>query len=281
MLRQVPLTCFGQDELTEHFNEPSFTRNEEAFNQAVCFEALRDHRRPRSALRSAPLVDSYDGEAAVQAVRAQWRTRQLLKAAARLMERSGLHGVSMQAVADEASVSVGLIYRYFSSKQDLLLAVILEVIHEFAARVPAAVTRAGDDPVERTAAGFRAYCEVIDQYRHAAVLTYRESRALSIESREQIKELEVRTSDPLRSAIRDAVTAGIFYPVDVDLLTCDLLFLAHAWVLKHWHFEGSYDLDSYISAQIALVLRASLDVRYQRKYCHLIGNPESLRESVL
>ena len=125
------------------------------------------------------------GEAARQ-VRARLRSQQLLRAAARLMERSGAHAVSMQAVAAEAGVSVGLIYRYFGGKDDLLLAVITDVLDAFAARVPAAVAAAGEDPVDRLAAAFRSYCEVIDEHRHAAVLTYRESKSLTEAGRDKI-----------------------------------------------------------------------------------------------
>jgi hypothetical protein len=68
--------------------------------------------------------------------------------------------------------------------------------------VPRAVAGAGEDPVHRLVAAFRAYCEVIDQCRHAAVLTYRESNGLTPEGLRTIKELELATSEPLRSPPR-------------------------------------------------------------------------------
>ncbi|HLN77262.1 MAG TPA: TetR family transcriptional regulator [Nocardioidaceae bacterium] len=131
-------------------------------------------------------LNELDPHEAARLTRAQRRSQQLLGAAARLMERDGSHAVSMQAVAEEAGVSVGLIYRYFGGKDDLLLAVIVDVLDEFATRVPEAIEAAGDNPVERLAAAFRAYCEVIDDHRHAAVLTYRESKSLSDEGRARI-----------------------------------------------------------------------------------------------
>src|SRR5512144_1707818 len=158
-------------------------------------------------MNSAPVTETDPGEAA-RLTRAERRSRQLLRAAARLMERDGSQAVSMQAVAEEAGVSVGLIYRYFGGKEDLLLAVIVDVLEAFAERVPQAVEAAGGDPVERLAAAFRAYCEVIDEHRHAAVLTYRESKSLSEEGRRRIMEMEVATSEPLRTILREGVEAG-------------------------------------------------------------------------
>lgn len=209
------------------------------------------------------------GEAARQ-VRAQHRSAQLLEAAARLMERDGSQAVSMQAVAAEAGVSVGLIYRYFGGKDDLLLAVILGVLDSFATRVPEAIEAAGDDPVHRLAAAFRSYCEVIDEYRHAAVLTYRESKSLSTEGRERIKALEVETSDPLREVLREGVAAGVLVAPDVEIVAYDLLLLAHAWALKHWYFERTLSFDDYVSHQTALVLRGVIEPRQRRKYAALL-----------
>lgn len=203
-------------------------------------------------------VPSITPPAAARQALVEHRSRQLLDAAARLMERDGSEAVSMQALAAEAGVSVGLIYRYFGSKDDVLLAVITGVLDAFATAVPAAVEAAGDDPVRRLAAAFAAYCQVIDSHRHAAVLTYRESKSLDEDGRDRIKRLEVETSEPLRAAVRDGVEAGMLVAADPDLVAYNLLLLAHAWALKHWYFEQTRTLDSYIRDQLALALRAIL-----------------------
>ncbi len=219
---------------------------------------------------SEPLAALDPGDAARQA-RAARRSRQLLDAAARLMEREGSGAVSMQALASEAGVSVGLIYRYFGSKDDVLLAVILDVLDAFAVQVPAAIDRAEADPVRRLAAAFEAYCRVIDAHRHAAVLTYRESKSLDEAGRERIKRLELETSEPLRRTIREGVDAGILRAEDPELVAYDLLLLAHAWALKHWYFERTMSLERYISAQLMLALRSVVVAQHRRRYRDLLG----------
>lgn len=211
-----------------------------------------------------------DVDEAARAVRTERRVRQLLAAAARLMDRDGSEAVSMQAVAAEAGVSVGLIYRYFAGKDELLLAVITEVLDTFAVQVPEAIEAAGADPVIRLAAAFRSYCEVIDQYRHAAVLTYRESKALTAEGRERIKTLEVATSEPLRQCLIDGMDAGLLRPIDASLVSYNLLLLAHAWALKHWYFERTLTFDQYVSSQTALALQSLIETRYRRRYAGLL-----------
>ncbi len=210
------------------------------------------------------------GQDGVQAARTEWRMRQILAAAAQLMVRDGFHRVSMQSIADEAEMSVGLIYRYFGGKQEILLGVIVDVLDSFANRIPRAMDEAGDDPIYRIAAGFRAYCEIIDEHREAALLTYRDGKTLDREGREQIMNLELKTSQPLSDAVDTAVAEGLLIDVNVDLFTYNLMIFAQMWSLKYWHFKSRYTLDEYVKSQTALILRASIDPRRRRKYQDLL-----------
>jgi AcrR family transcriptional regulator len=66
-------------------------------------------------------------EEAVRAARTTSRRRQVLDAAVTVMSKTGFHQMSMQDLATEANVSVGLIYKYFGRKEGLLLATILRI----------------------------------------------------------------------------------------------------------------------------------------------------------
>lgn len=100
------------------------------------------------------------------------RRRQILSAARRCFSRNGFHATSMQDVIDEAGLSVGAVYRYFKSKDEIRTAVAEETVgtmldeigaiatHEPPLPVVDAMTRlvgvmesrlAGDDPVARIA----------------------------------------------------------------------------------------------------------------------------------
>ncbi|MEV8135419.1 TetR/AcrR family transcriptional regulator [Microbacterium aurantiacum] len=222
-------------------------------------------------MSSDALTVAEEAHEAVRSARNSVRTRQILRAAARLMARDGSDAVSMQALADEASVSVGLIYRYFGNKQDLLHAVIAEVLDDLAARVPAAIEAAGADPVRRLAGGFRAYCEAIADHRHAALLTYRESKALGVEASERLKKRETATVLPLLHTVEQGVAEGVFAAgVHAELVALDLVMLAHAWALKHWYFEAHYDLDTYIARQTAIGLGALIVPERRADYPDLL-----------
>ena len=52
------------------------------------------------------------------------------------MQQSGFHAMSVQSVADEARVSVGLIYQYFGNKEDLLRGVVVDMLEDFRDEIP-------------------------------------------------------------------------------------------------------------------------------------------------
>ena len=65
------------------------------------------------------------------------RRRRVLDAALRLAERGGFDAVQMRDVATEANVALGTVYRYFTSKERLLLEAMVEEIEALAARLEA------------------------------------------------------------------------------------------------------------------------------------------------
>jgi AcrR family transcriptional regulator len=54
------------------------------------------------------------------------RRRQILDAAARCFARDGFHRTSMQDIVRESGISAGLVYRYFTGKDDMIAAIVAE-----------------------------------------------------------------------------------------------------------------------------------------------------------
>lgn len=201
---------------------------------------------------------------------AEERRRQILDAAARLMAQRGGAGVSVQDIAEEAGVSVGLIYRYFGGKAEVATAVVVDVLDGFARELPEAVADHAD-PVHRLHAAFAAFCRIIDAHRPATVLTYRESKGLPADALAAIKAREVETARPLADAAAQAVAAGLFRPVDVELLAESLVLTAHGWALKHWFHAERGGLEDYVAAQFALVASGLLTPEARPDYADLLG----------
>src|SRR5215469_13801117 len=61
-----------------------------------------------------------------EAVLKEYRIRELMEAARRVIGRHGFEGTTIDRVAEEAHVAKGTIYLYFSNKEDLLHAAVFE-----------------------------------------------------------------------------------------------------------------------------------------------------------
>lgn len=211
------------------------------------------------------------GPEAVSEARARWRKRQIVDAASRLLERTDFHSMSMHELAREAGVSVGLIYQYLPSKEDVLLLLFLDILEAYRREVPEAMDGV-DDPVERLAAGFRSYSTVMARRSYLTVLGYRESKSLDAAGRKRTQELETETIELLADTVRRGIDEGVFVEVDAELIAYDLVALAQSWALKRWFLHKRFTFDTYVAHQLQLFLTAIFTAKGARDYPgYLIG----------
>lgn len=74
------------------------------------------------------------------------RRRQILDGAARLFARNGFHATSMQDVLKEVDLSAGAVYRYFSGKDELIAAIVKDVLGEIRASFEEVVRQSPPPP---------------------------------------------------------------------------------------------------------------------------------------
>jgi TetR/AcrR family fatty acid metabolism transcriptional regulator len=90
------------------------------------------------------------------------KRRQILDAAVRVFARQGFHACRVSDIADEAGVAYGLVYHYFSSKDEILDTVFLErwnVLLHVIAEVDAR-----DEPARDKLRAIASF--IVDSYRH-------------------------------------------------------------------------------------------------------------------
>ncbi|NNN18446.1 MAG: TetR/AcrR family transcriptional regulator [Acidimicrobiaceae bacterium] len=216
-------------------------------------------------------IGNLEGMEAVRAARIEWRLGQILSAATKLLSEQGFQKMLITDLAREAGVSVGTIYQYVNTKEDILLLVVNDIIESYRREVPAAMEGI-EDPVERLAAGFSAYCLVVDSHRTGALLAYQESKSMSRVGRERLMQLEVETNSYFSDCIRDGVRTGKFVPVDPAVVSATLTMMAHMWALKHWYLSAMFDVNSYTRNQLSLITKALVAVEFQNGYAHLVDH---------
>ncbi len=161
------------------------------------------------------------------------RRDRMLQATAQLAHEGGWDAVQMREVAQRSDVALGTLYRYFPSKEFLLVSVMLSDIEGLADRL-AVRPPEGDDPVER----------VIDVLRRANRALQREPqvtvamiRAL-VSGNQDIAPAVTQTRVLMRRIISDAIGAsghGTELGADDELLmSIDLLSAVWMSALVEW-----------------------------------------------
>lgn len=185
----------------------------------------------------------------------QRRREQIVAAAVELFAAQGYFRTTIQQIAREAGVSIGLIYQYAQTKDDVLLLSLMKVMDLFRQEIS---TRERDetDPLDALKRRFATYCRVVDRNRKATVLAYRSTMSLPAPMREFIKRAEADTNEVLADALRACVAEGLFRPIDVDLAAYQLVMHAHTWALKHWRLSRLTTIDGYVEQGFDFFVRA-------------------------
>ena len=185
------------------------------------------------------------------------RRQQIVNAAIKLFAEQGYYSTTIQSIAREAGISVGLIYQYFRDKDDVLFLTLKLVLETYEREIPTALEGV-EHPLERLCLALGAYCRVVDRLREATVLTYRSTKSLRADRRIFIKDGEIRTNRLLEACLRACIAGGHLRPLNDHLLVYQYVLFAHAWALKQWALRERYTLDDYIDEGIKLLVEPFL-----------------------
>jgi AcrR family transcriptional regulator len=160
------------------------------------------------------------------AAHAEAMRERILEGGRRAFIAGGFRGTSVPSIAAEASVSVGLIYRYFPSKEELFLELCLSGTPAELDELATAIAPIGD-PAERLTVAIDSYFDALTDVIGAPLVLQALAAA---PSDERIQAALRRRGDDLRGFgvrfIRDAIERGELDPAtDVDDLAAAVTML--------------------------------------------------------
>ena len=183
----------------------------------------------------------------VSAERLQDRYESILEAASQVFTLTGFEASSIAEIARTATVSEGLIYRYFENKRDLLLQVLRRFYERLLARVEAEVARQTEFR-DRLLSLTRIHLEAFVDDTAMCRLLIAEGRISGDYPGSQIRALNRRYTSVLLKIVEEGIQQGAVRPdVDARMLR-DFLFggIEHlAWR----HVTGGAPLDAAQSAR--------------------------------
>jgi len=191
--------------------------------------------------------------------------KEIMDAALKLFSEKGYHNVSMEEIAKESEFSVGTLYNFFKSKEDLYKSLVREVADKFHSLLIEAVEKEGD-VIERLRDYLREKGEIFKENLSVIRLYFAETKGVSFsviagledELRRKYHDFLERLSNLFEEGIRQGIFKKIADPfylaVAIDSISNSFFFL---WL---------EDPKKYVYPEPTLVLDIFFEGLLKKKY---------------
>jgi AcrR family transcriptional regulator len=189
------------------------------------------------------------------------RRRQIADAAVQLFIDKGFHKTTTRQIASAAGFSIGSVYEYFASKEDILYMVCESIHAEVERGVSMAMSRAsgGQSALKEI---IREYFMVCDRMSDFILLIYQETQSLPLQWQNRVLENELRITGLFIGALARIASTGELQNLDersLELTAHNIIVLGHMWTFRRWFLTRHYRIEDYIKLQTKLILGMCAD----------------------
>lgn len=184
----------------------------------------------------------------------------ILRATFKLTASVGFHSMSLRELSKESGISMGGLYAYIGSKEELAN-LIEHVLSAISGHLTDLATADISDAKTKLAALIYSHIYLSEQLQPWFYFVYMESKSLSKAQKEKAKQTELDFEKRFSQLINKGTKEGIFKPVDPALTASTIMALMQDWHLKRWKHRGRKTTpDQYAQFVVELVM-ARLELR--------------------
>lgn len=184
------------------------------------------------------------------------RRRQIIDAAVHLFIDKGFHKTTTRQIARAAGLSIGSLYEYIESKEDVLYLVCDAIHAEIEQGVSEALNRARKGH-NSLADVIREYFLVCDRMNNHILLIYQETQSLPPQWRKKVLENEVRITGIFVEVLAKLIATGKLPALEekfIELVAHNITVLGHMWTFRRWYLARHYRIEDYIEMQSKFIL---------------------------
>lgn len=184
------------------------------------------------------------------------RRRQIVDAAVKLFIDHGYHKTTTRALAKATGLSIGSLYEYVSTKDDVLYLVCIAIHTE--------VEHGVKEALARPTVGKAALAEVIREFflvcnrmSDHVLLMYQVTHFLPLKWQEKVLEAELRITNLFIEAMRELRALGKIPQLDDDtiiLMGHNISVIGHTWAFRRWYFAKQFTIEQYIEQQTEFIM---------------------------
>ncbi len=184
------------------------------------------------------------------------KRRQIIDSTVNLFIEHGYHKTTTRMIAKASHFSIGSLYEYISSKEDLLY-LVCKTIHE-------EVQGAVEDALSNTDIGKEQIAQVISQYFYVCdkmgdhiLMMYQVTQFLPEKWKAKVLANELNITNIFIKALKSLNGKNSFPELDdkiLNLLGHNISVLGQMWAFRRWHLQNNFDIDDYIKIQTDFIL---------------------------
>jgi AcrR family transcriptional regulator len=181
------------------------------------------------------------------------RHDEIFRAASRVFISHGYHAATVRQIAREAHLSLGGLYAYIRTKEDILYLVFDKLTTTLRDAMRRAIEGV-DDPVERIRRALHADLQTTEKYQDEILLMYQETKSLDRASRRAVLSREADYVGFFEDILRDGYARGAFKG-DPRLAADAIAYLCSVIALRRWSLGSRLSLDEVREGLVAFILR--------------------------
>ena len=183
------------------------------------------------------------------------RREQMIKGAVSLFIEKGFHRTTTREIAKQSGFSIGTLYEYIGTKEDVLYLVCDSIYDEVMESVKRLLDETGT-PLDRLKIAIRSYLKVVDEKQDEVLVMYQETKSLPKETLPYVLKKELEMVTLMESFIVACVQNGDLQLSDKEqhLLAHNILVLGQMWTFRRWSMQKELDIDEYSQLQIKQLL---------------------------
>ena len=182
------------------------------------------------------------------------RHDEIFRAASRVFISRGYHTATVREIAQEAGLSLGGLYSYIRTKEDILYLVFDKLTTTLRENMRHAIEGI-EDPVEQITAALRADLKTTEQYQDEILLMYQETKSLDRASQQAVLSREADYVRFFEDILRAGYERGVF--TGHPQLSADIMgYLGSILALRRWNLRARFSSAEAQDGLIQFVLRA-------------------------
>ncbi|PFG04304.1 TetR/AcrR family transcriptional regulator [Bacillus sp. es.034] len=181
------------------------------------------------------------------------RRDQMIRGAVSLFKQKGFHRTTTREIAKAAGFSIGTLYEYIRTKEDVLYLVCDSIYEQV--RLELEELDVGKGTIESLRLGIAHYFKVMDRMQDEVLVMYQEAKSLSKDALPYVLRKELEMVGMVEDLIKGCVDSGRL-ELDEDqihMLAQNVFVQGQMWGFRRWAMQKRFTLEEYIDLQIELL----------------------------